>query len=1459
MRESLPIEAPATHRRRWWPLLEAAALALALVAGLLVVVEHAGAAQPADATGQAPGLPAKPHAAVFTWTLLSPLDWVVSPVTCRVLVTNSDGLDAATAACQVSTNGGLNWSAGPAATSAYGSYPTSLYITATSISFPSSSADQNRVRFLVQDPVGTPLTVPTGTDGFIIKVDNAPPGPPTAFVFTPAWTNVNGLFSIGWTNPAELSGVVRAYYKFGSPPTSNSDYHGYAQAPGISSLSGLAVPGPGKHSISIWLQDAVGNVHYNNRNIAVDAFWYDPTPPSSSATVGCTVPGNGGWCRSPALVTLSASDPAPGSGTISRFEYKIDTGSWQVVPISAPPYNCQFTISSEGQHAVQYRATDGANNTEPVPNLVQVKIDTVRPSTTHGLIGVLGQNNWFISPVTVQLFPVDATSGVAATTYQLDGAAEQPGTYVPVNSDGIHQIRFRSLDQAGNQEDWQGPYPFQIDTRPPIITATLQPAQPPSGCYSGPVVVTLSASDPGGAAASGLASISYRIGAGTWITAPVASLELPPFTYDGIYALYYRASDGAGNISSTRSQVISIDRTGPVIRPDWFFSGTPGYAGWYRTGGTVTLQADDAGGCGVAQVYHRLDGASDFTPGQSFDVTGEGVHTFRAYAVDSAGNVGPVRVFTDALRIDTTAPVPQVLPSQPPSAFGWYSTTVVITLTAADNLSGVLSVEYRQGAGSWVPASGPLTISAEGQWNYELRASDLAGNVSATQPFTVYIDRTAPATPLAPVRVTPLTWTGFNNFTVTWINPSDLSGIGHLCYTVDQPPAPGVPPQGCLPVESAPTRASGVQVPNEGTHYLFVWLMDKAGNANPNNNRVAQDLLRYDATPPTNARATLSGTLGCGGYYVSPVQVRLRADDSASGVCAFTWLTSTTWYTTPTSGPLNEAMVTLSGDNKYTLRYKAIDCAGNEQAASQSVAVNLDLTAPGSPVDLQATPVGWSSVPTFTLSWLLPVPPDFSGIDRALYTLDRAPTRPSDGLPLVPTYNPITRRYEGRLTVPGEGCHTLYFWLQDRACNSDLGTLVTRSLCFDVTPPTTTLNRDRPPDYDTWYTRAVTVTLTASDGSGSGVHRTYYRVNDGPFQVGNHLVLDSSGIYTVTYYSTDVAGNQEPARLYEIRVDKTPPSAWAAAPGTSRSPQFVVSWGATDLPANRISRYWVQVRDGSGPWQTWQNETAQTSATFSGQRGHVYAFRVRARDEAGNESQYPADPHDATFVDLIVNGTFESGFDGWEILKSEAAWQASVVPGECGAAHAILLGSPAYDNRGGVPMGAVMLQQTVDLPALAPGQRLALLFRYRMITWDWKWKPTDHSIRYDTFEAEVVDRSGQEHELLVDGYEHSAPYIPERQDLGCRTGGPYDLTPYAGQRVQIRFANWNRYDRNLNTYTYLEDVRICILWHTASAPLAGLNVTPSTYGSSAAQPFHYEEPWTLRPPRPGRAPGLRDE
>lgn len=104
------------------------------------------------------------------------------------------------------------------------------------------------------------------------------------------------------------------------------------------------------------------------------------------------------------------------------------------------------------------------------------ELDTIAPDTTAKLTGIQGENNWYIDSVYVTLNPGDNPegSGIAKTEYSLDGVNWNIYTTpILINLDGINKVYYRSIDNAGNQEE-VNVQEVKIDKTAPIIITNIQ-------------------------------------------------------------------------------------------------------------------------------------------------------------------------------------------------------------------------------------------------------------------------------------------------------------------------------------------------------------------------------------------------------------------------------------------------------------------------------------------------------------------------------------------------------------------------------------------------------------------------------------------------------------------------------------------------------------------------------------------------------------------------------------------------------------------------------------------------------------------------------------------------------------------------------------------------------------------------------------------------------------------------
>lgn len=149
--------------------------------------------------------------------------------------------------------------------------------------------------------------------------------------------------------------------------------------------------------------------------------------------------------------------------TSTKAEAQLDTSSSQS-PI--------IQLDEDGNGTVD-------QNIDPTANLTGNAVyDQTPPQTTISLDGTKGNNDWYTSDVKVTLQANDETSGsgINKIEYSLDNgqsvqAYTQPFT---VSQEGITKIKFRSIDNAGNEEDPKEAE-IKVDKTPPEVAIDANP------------------------------------------------------------------------------------------------------------------------------------------------------------------------------------------------------------------------------------------------------------------------------------------------------------------------------------------------------------------------------------------------------------------------------------------------------------------------------------------------------------------------------------------------------------------------------------------------------------------------------------------------------------------------------------------------------------------------------------------------------------------------------------------------------------------------------------------------------------------------------------------------------------------------------------------------------------------------------------------------------------------------
>ena len=798
--------------------------------------------------------------------------------------------------------------------------------------------------------------------------------------------------------------------------------------------------------------------------------------------------------------------------------------------IAAAPADSTITGEGTGLFATT-SVTDKAGNSTSADSS-KVSIDRTRPSTN-----ATAPSGWANVAQTVTLAPSDALSGVRGTFYILDGGPQQSGTSVPVSGDGTHTLVYWSVDKAGNVEQ-QKSVEVKIDGTSPTISHTQAPLANFNGWNRTSVTVKFVCND----ATSEIASCTSD---------QVVSTEGENQTVTGT------ATDNAGNTAHDPASV-SIDATDPAISARADRAPNANLAdngtGWYDADVTVTFTCADAlsgidgpAGCPAAK-----------TLGAGYDQSAAGS------ATDAAGNTAAAAV--DKINVDKTPPSLSGAPTTNANANGWYDDDVTIAWTCSDSLS---HVHGSCPADSTITGEGGDLVASE-------TISDNAGNsTSADSAPAVSIDRHAPSTSVDVPAALPSGWyAGAVKVTLSAVD--SLSRVDKTYYSVDG--------------GSAQTYDGAFDHTLKGSHTITFWSVDKAGNVEDKTAAGHTITLKIDDVKPTiggsrnpganafgwnNSPVAVSfvcddnesGIAGCfgdetvlaettasgvmvsgnaidragntGEDTVGPIRIDLTkptlvgvptTSDNAAGWykddVTINWtghdgLSGIDTSTTPDSSVIGGEGKLLKAGPKTVF-----DKAGNESAATESTAVNIDRTPPT--ISGKTVNEGGADRNPNTDGWFnSAVRVRFACAD-ALSTIAECP---SDVV----------------LTQDGKGL-SASGTARDKADNS-AGTTVA-DIDIDSHKPVSQAEVDCTAKNGFCRGSKATVNFTATDPAPadgvvtSGVKEIRYQVGSGAWQIGTtaELTLTGSGKAVVSFYAIDKAGNVETTSTVTIDHDSLAPN-----------------------------------------------------------------------------------------------------------------------------------------------------------------------------------------------------------------------------------------------------------------------------------------------------------------------------
>ncbi|MFC4602003.1 alpha/beta fold hydrolase, partial [Cohnella hongkongensis] len=349
----------------------------------------------------------------------------------------------------------------------------------------------------------------------------------------------------------------------------------------------------------------------------------------------------------------------------------------------------------------------------------------------------------------------------------------------------------------------------------------------------------------------------------------------------------------------------------------------------------------------------------------------------------------------------------------------------------------------------------------------------------------------------------------------------------------------------------------------------------------------------------------LTGEEGSNNYYRTPVIVSLQLNDGNGGEKIYYSINNSTLmeYTAPFE-------ISVNGIN--TLKYYSVDKAGNKEE-DKEIEFAIDTEAPSQPSNLHVSDRSDSSI---TFSWSKAT----DNISNVRYEIYRNSI-------LVDTINDISYTFNN-LSL---GMDVLFKVVAiDEAGNKSIASEEVKSSVLDLIPPITN-HIVEGSITNGWYTTDITLTLDATDGLGSGINKTFYKIDNLPVvEYTTPLVLREEGTHIVEFYSVDISGNVEEEKKFEYKLDKTAPSSPTNLHVSDRTESSIsFTWDQSTDNLSSI-KYEVYI-DG-----VFVENIIDNFYTISGlELGTNVSFKIVAIDEAFNRS-YESEEINDTIKDTIA-------------------------------------------------------------------------------------------------------------------------------------------------------------------------------------------------------------------------------
>jgi hypothetical protein len=863
----------------------------------------------------------------------------------------------------------------------------------------------------------------------------------------------------------------------------------------------------------------------------------------------------------------------------------------------------------------------------------------------------------------------------------------------PLPDGNSHYFHLRSVD---NDENWSLPAhlgPFYIDTTPPSPVTGLVSASHSIGQSNWSTNNTIDISwMPAQDATSGLRGYSYLwdtyestlppedVNLG-WAVTAISSEPLP----DGQWYFHIRSVDVAGNWNSEAKHFgpFCID-TQPPGPPNDLTSSSHQVAVWSNQNEiSLSWQPAEDEGSGISGYLTLWDTSEDtaltrdthhsslITHHSSLITLSDGNnHYFHLRSMDKAGQLSEETLHLGPFYIDATPPgaVKELMlfdqNGQAHNPQDWL-TDGNIRLQwqhAEDEGSGIAEyvtvlkmngVEWKEGArgqeGKGARGEGgrmgqeytPTASLPDGEWIFQIRAQDAAGNLGGISEISVRIDSyIATLKVSSPSHPDSEKWYSDNSPTITWDSPSETSGIAGYSFIWDNSPLtvpdetldlPGdatsqnpTSPLTPLSTSGEGEGGRGLGVRSDGVWYFHLKAYDNAGNVS----ETAHYKVQIDASVPKTP-IIISDTHPVG-KWISNRNIQFKWSPAEpvnlSGISDVSFLVDNNPTSEPSIPPLLKGAGGISQsvekDGVWYIHLKVQSGAGLwSQTAHYEVRIDttrpqLILSSPTHPNSDQ-----WYTDNSPTMTWNI-VETETSGIAGYSFVWDNSPlTVPDETLDLpgdATSQNPTSPLTPLSTSGEGEGGRGLgvrsdgvwYFHLKAYDNAGNISETVHYKVQIDASvPKIPTIISDTHPVGKWVSNRNIQFRWSSAEPVNlSGISGVSFLVDNNPTNVPDEISspiqnseirnpkseilsqsVEKDGIWYIHLKVQSGAGLWSQTAHYEIRIDTTKPQLILSSPTHPNSDQWY-----TD----------------NSPTMTWKIvwEVADTSLYTSGIAGYSFVW-----------------------------------------------------------------------------------------------------------------------------------------------------------------------------------------------------------------------------------------------------------